>query len=250
MSLAAVILRALSRDPGQPEYAGGTSRATPENALEFLVKTVPGFTTRLAGAEVLDFGCGHGLQALAMGKYARRVVGVDLPRDVLQASWATHAAANVEFRTTLEPGERFDVVVSCSSFEHFSDPGAILREMRSRTRPGGIVIISFAEPWYSPHGSHMDGFTRLPWINLLFPESAVMSVRARYRRDGALRYEDIEGGLNRMTVARFEALIRGSGMAVEQVHLWPVKGLPLVTRLPVVRELLTGAASCILRNGE
>lgn len=246
--LAEAILRSLSRDPSGRDYPGGTVKATPETALNFLIKTVPGFADKLKGAEVLDFGCGHGLQALAMGRFAKRVVGLDLPREVLQKSWSQHRASNVEFRNALDHGEQFDVVISCSSFEHFADPAAILDLMRERTRHGGTVIISFAEPWYSPRGAHMDGFTRVPWVNLLFPEKAVLSVRALYRKDGARRYEDVEGGLNRMTLAKFERLMRNSRMQVEALHLWPVKGLPLVSRLPVMRELLTAAASCVLRK--
>jgi hypothetical protein len=55
-------------------------------------------------------------------------------------------------------------------------------------------------------------------------------------------------GLNRMTIARFERLIRASGMTVESLNLFPVKGLPLVSKVPVLREFLTGAASCVLRK--
>ena len=41
----------------------------------------------------------------------------------------------------------------------------------------------------------MDGITKLPWVNLLFPERVVLAVRSRYRTDGATRYEDCGGGL-------------------------------------------------------
>jgi hypothetical protein len=49
-----------------------------------------------------------------------------------------------------------------------------------------------------------------------------------------------------MTIARFERIIRNSGMRVDRISLFAVKGLPLVTRIPVVREFLTAAASCLL----
>ncbi|CAN5864331.1 hypothetical protein BH24ACI4_BH24ACI4_08100 [soil metagenome] len=55
-------------------------------------------------------------------------------------------------------------------------------------------------------------FTKLPWVNVLFSERTVMQVRARFRDDGATRYEEVVMGLNRMTIARFERLIRASGM--------------------------------------
>jgi hypothetical protein len=122
--------------------------------------------------------------------------------------------------------------------------------MRHYTKPGGKVVVSFAEPWYSPRGSHMGGFTRIPWVNLLFAEKTVMRVRARYKSDGATRYEEVEGGLNRMTVARFERIMRNSGMQFHGVRLMPVKKLPLVSHIPVARELLTAAASCVLTKPE
>jgi hypothetical protein len=96
----------------------------------------------------------------------------------------------------------------------------------------------------------MDGFTRLPWVNLLFPERDVMAVRSLYRHDGATRYEDIEGGLNRMTVARFERLMQESGMRVESLRLFSVKGLPAVTKIPIVRELMTAACSAVLTTAQ
>jgi SAM-dependent methyltransferase len=249
MSLAERVLLAFSRDPESPEYEGGTARATVDNALDFLVKTVPGFRSLIKDKDVLDFGCGYGLQAVAMARSgARTVTGVDLPRPALLERWRAIQQLNCDNvkLVTEPPTEKFDVVVSCSSFEHFSDPAAILFEMQRHTRPGGLVIISFAEPWLSPRGAHCDQFTRLPWVNCFFPEKAVLAARSRFRQDGATRYEEIEGGLNRMTVSKFEKFMRNSGMKVRSIHLFPVKGLPLVSKIPMVREFFTAAASCIL----
>ena len=249
LSLRGKLFHALCRPENAPDYAGGTATTTIDNALDFLIKTVPDFLELTAGARVLDFGCGFGLQAAALARRGRHVTGLDLPRAIFEARWRELMAEHPTLCLTTEPPPHtFDVVYSCSSFEHFSDPASILQLMRERVRPGGKVVVSFAEPWYSPRGHHMDGITRLPWVNLLFPEADVMAVRALYRRDGASRYEEVEGGLNRMTVARFERLMRGSGMRIRSLRLFPVKGLPLVTRVPVVRELLTSACSAVLEK--
>lgn len=254
MGLGEWILTSLSRDPSAPEYAKGTATAltTIHNALVFIEKTVPGFSEMTRDKSVLDFGCGFGLQAAALAQRSptARVVGVDLPRATLRERWQHYQIPNLTLTTELPESETFDIVYSCSSFEHFGDPAHILSLMKARARPdGGLVIVSFAEPWYSPHGSHMDGFTRVPWVNLLFPERTVLAVRSKYRSDGARRYEEVEGGLNRMTVARFERLMRDSGMRVRSLRLFPVKGLPVVSHVPVVRELLTAAVSCVLERG-
>ena len=252
MSLDERILTALSRAPGAPDYPGGTLRTNIDNSLDFIIKTVPGFPELIDGKEVLDFGCGWGIQAAALARAnARQVVGIDLPRPILEAQWAERTNLGLKnlFYTTDLPKERlFDVVLSCSAFEHFSDPAYILELMRQRCKPGGVVIITFAEPWWSPRGSHSDFFTRVPWVNVLFSEETVMKVRSRYRSDGAKRYEDIEGGLNRLTLAKFTKIIQESGMKVRRLDFFPVKGLPLVSQIPLVREYLTAAASCILER--
>lgn len=255
MTLGERALQLFSRSPGAADYSSTTASYTLDNALHFAQKTIPGFHGLFQDKLVLDFGCGHGWQAVAMQKAgARRVVGIDISEERLAHGRALAeregCSDEVTFSRTLpeELQGQFDVVLSLSAFEHFADPAAELRAMRSAARTGGVVVVSFAEPWLSPHGSHMGHFTSLPWVNVLFSERTVMQVRARFRDDGATRYEEVVMGLNRMTIARFERLIRASGMTVESMNLFPVKGLPLVSKVPVLREFLTGAASCVLRR--
>ena len=231
-------------------HHGRTVSTTADNALDFLVKTVPRFLERVRDKDVLDYGCGHGWQCISIARLgiARSVTGLDIR--LFDSMRANARTAGVEDRVafTDEPprGRAFDLVYSCSSFEHFRDPERELRRMIELTRPGGQIVISFAEPWYSPNGSHFTGYTGLPWSNIVFSEATLLRVRARYRSDGATRYEDIEGGLNKMSVAKFERIIAATGLPVADYRLWAVKRLPLVTRLPILRELLTAAVSCVL----
>src|SRR5207253_3147244 len=68
-------------------------------------------------ASLLDVGCGEGVlaQRLARRLPSRRVVGVDLQEDSIQAGWSEHAAPNLSYRTLdggelpFAPGE-FDMV--------------------------------------------------------------------------------------------------------------------------------------------
>jgi SAM-dependent methyltransferase len=204
---------------------------------------VPDFLKLIQGKSVLDYGCGRGDQALAMKrKGALSVTGFDpYPK------FPAEVPEGVEFTSEL-PAKKFDVVLSCSSFEHFADPERELNRMRALT--GDILIVTWAEPWYSHSGSHMNFFTRVPWVNLLFPERSVMLVRSLYRDDGAISYETcgLGGGLNRMTVKRFEEIVRQSGMQVERIQNHATRGLPLVTKLPILRELLTSACTVILKQ--
>ena len=73
MSLGERLLTALSRDPAKPDYPGGTVGTIVDNALAFILKTVPGFFEMVEGKEVLDFGCGWGIQAAALAKTKARL---------------------------------------------------------------------------------------------------------------------------------------------------------------------------------
>lgn len=235
--LSARLLKVFARSEEAP---GGTARHVGDRALDFVLDTVPNFLESIRGKAVLDYGCGRGDQAIAMLRAgAARVVGYD-PYPKFPADWQ-----GVQFTSEI-PGERFDVVLSCSAFEHFANPERELATMRDLT--GGVLIVTWAEPWYSNNGSHMGDFIRCPWVNLLFPESSVMLVRSLYRDDGATSYETcgLGGAVNRMTVARFERIVRGSGMDVKYLHHRATRGLPLVTRIPLLRELLVSACTCVL----
>lgn len=252
------LILALARDPRRPE-TGATPNYTLDNCLDFARKTVPDLLEHVRGKKVLDFGCGPGWQAVALSKLgAGEVWGVDILEEYLAEGreLARHHQQDVRFVREIPDSVKgtFDVVLSFCAFEHYADPGGMIQLMRSMTKKHGRVIITFAEPWYSHSGSHIAVFSALPvmnvpipWLNLLFSDRALLTLRSRFRPERPTRLEDIPGGLNRMTIARFERLIRDSGMAVERLQIHATLGLPLVTRVPVFRELLSSAATCILR---
>ena len=245
------VLLAICRPVEAASLSVATVSYTLDNALEYATRMIPGFLERIQGKTVLDYGCGPGWQAVAMRRAgARHVHGVDI-----NDAWLSHGrdlAANagadgVTFATTAG-AEKYDIVLSLGAMEHFREPGKELARMCSYT--GQELLISWAEPWYSPYGTHLNGTTRLPWLNLWFSERTLLNVRNLYPdgSDGAKRFEDIRGGLNKMTVRRFEQLIAAApGMRVEHLTLHSVKRVPLVTRVPVLRELMTGAVTCILK---
>ncbi len=95
-----------------------------------------------------------------------------------------------------------EVIVSLDSFEHFGDPAGVLAVMHDLLKPGGVIIATFGPTWYHPLGGHL--FSVFPWAHLLFSEQALIRWRADIRSDGATRFGEVEGGLNQMTIARFE----------------------------------------------
>ncbi len=243
--LSARILRALSRSTDEQDHAGGTELNVGEHALDFVLKTVPDFLELIRGRTVLDYGCGMGEQVVAIQSAgALRAVGYD---PYLKVPPATASLA--EFTGQL-PYEQFDVVLSSSSFEHFADPEREFVTMRDLIRQ--YLVITWAEPWYSHSGSHASFFTHVPWVNLLFPERSVFLVRSLFRQDAAAGYEEagLGGALNRMTVARYERIVRSlrGSLEIEFARNYATKQLPLVTQIPVLRELLTGACTCVLKR--
>lgn len=255
MSLGEKILLSFSRDPGACDYTEAVDQTTVATALDGLRGAFPDLDLLIVDAMVVDFGCGSGWQSVALAHSgAARVVGVDNNVRTLAVAQALAASEQlhdrVSFVQTLENELHgtFDVVVSQNAFEHFDDPEGILRTMTGVLRPGGRILITFGPPWYAPTGSHMHFFTRMPWVNLLFPESTVMRVRARYRSDGATRYEEVESGLNRMTVSRFERIVRGCGLIAERREYSCVKNIRALQYLPWLRELFINNVACVLRK--
>jgi SAM-dependent methyltransferase len=251
MHLAERLLLALSRDPRSADFSGATDQYTLANALDFAQSRIPDFLNLIRGRRVLDYGCGPGWQAVAMATAgARQVVGVDINEawiaKALALARAEGCETHVQFVQARDADRvgQFDVTISLNSFEHFADPAWSLAQMRAATRPGGQIVIAFAEPWLSPRGSHMTFFTRVPWVNVLFSEETVMRVRSRFRSDGAMRYEDVESGLNKMTLRKFRHILRASGLPTTDTHNFPIKGLPLVAQMPLLQEFFTAAVSC------
>ena len=54
---------------------------------------------------------------------------------------------------------------------------------------------------------------------------------ARYRKDGAKRYEKVESGLNRMSLRKFERLIGASGLKAARIDYVGVKKMHILTRI-------------------
>jgi SAM-dependent methyltransferase len=200
------------------------------------------------GKTVLDFGCGDGLEAIELARLgAGRVYGVDTnPGCVHIARWhaeQAHVSHAVEFSTDAPP-DLADLVISLDTFEHVSEPAAILCSLHQMLKPGGALVASFGPPWYHPFGGHL--FSVFPWAHLIFSETALIKWREDLREDRPATFA--EAGLNRMTVARFARLIDESAFTVEALEVVPIRRLARVHGR-FTRELFTSVVRCRLRKG-
>jgi SAM-dependent methyltransferase len=244
------LLLALSREPDAADFV--TLRPPLENALSLLRSAFPDFLDAIRGKDVLDFGCRQGLQSLAMAEAgAQSVFGLESNTTAVEEARGLASQLNlqqqVEFGNSLDEarGRRFDVVV-CQTMEHVPHPAQAVETMKSVLKTDGRIMITFSPPWYAPYGSHMHFFTRVPWVNLFFSEATVMAVRARFRSDGAQRYESVEGGLNKMTLTKFERIVSSAGLRYAFRNYIGVRGLDAATHIPFVREFFTNRVSCVL----
>ena len=254
MSIGEIILRGISRSHAAGDCTQPAAHEVPGQELSLLRREFPQFSGLVKGKRVVDFGCGWGRQSVALVKEeACFVCGIDTDQKALSAA-RKHASENgltdgqimfVE-RPTAEMLKTWDLVISQDAMEHYPDPPAILNEMKGLLRPGGKILITFGPPWYAPYGSHMTFFCKVPWLNLIFSEKTVMSVRARYRNDGATRYEEVESGLNKMSVGKFERIVSQSGLVVEYKNYRCIKHQDWLAQVPVLRELFINQVSCVL----
>ena|SRR5215218_6728513 len=195
---------------------------------------------------VIDFGCGYGEDAIEMAKRgARRVIGIDIRDEVLNIARASAESNLVGSKCSFltSTTERADIVTSIDAFEHFENPSEVLRIMRSLIKDDGKVIAVFGPTWYHPLGGHL--FSVFPFAHLIFTERALIRWRSDFKSDGAKRINEVSGGLNMMTISRFEKLVGESDFRFSKFDLVPIRPLRLIAGR-WTREFTTSVVRCEL----
>jgi len=105
---------------------------------------------RLAGAKVVDVGCGGGLFSESLATRGADVLGIDASEEAVAAARAHLGVSglDVAYRTTTaealaasRPG-RFDLVTCMELIEHVPDGAALVAACARLARPGGTVVFS------------------------------------------------------------------------------------------------------------
>jgi SAM-dependent methyltransferase len=206
----------------------------------------PQIWDELSNKSVLDFGCATGVEVIDMARHGvNRVIGLDIREDALEkARLAAHAAGVANKCVfTSETEEKVDVILSVDAFEHFGDLPGVLGVMRKLLKDDGYVLTCFGPTWYHPLGGH--GFSIFPWAHLVFSESVLM----RWYREGsgrpAYRFSEVRGGLNQLSLRRFERIIAASDFEFQTFEPVPIRKLkPLANSL--TREFTTSVVKCRL----
>ncbi len=113
--------------------------------LEWIAARAP-----LAGAEVLDVGCGGGILSEAMARAGARVTGIDLSAKALRVAelHLLESRLDVAYRSVSaedlarERPASFDTVTCMELLEHVPDPAGMVAACAKLVRPGGQLFFS------------------------------------------------------------------------------------------------------------
>lgn len=105
---------------------------------------------QLAGATVVDVGCGGGLLAESLAHAGARVTAIDLAPTMIDVARLHAAGAGLDIDYRLQSVEAlaaeregsFDVVTCMEMLEHVPDPSAVVAACARLVKPGGWVFFS------------------------------------------------------------------------------------------------------------
>jgi hypothetical protein len=147
--------------------------------------------------------------------------------------------------------------------EHIMSLKAILLEwQRVLTRNGKVFI--WWQPYFHPYGHHLMAYMPIPWAHVIFSSRTIGIACKRIfdLPEYVPRYWDLNekgekknkvfsgtkdmGGVNGVTISRFERLCKATGLRIRRAQAYPFVGSRLVTytsmicsRVPFVREFFT-----------
>ncbi len=187
--------------PGSPGFFADLDQYHFEK-LHHLLRLVD--FTAWAGKDVLDVGCGAGVEVARFAKAGARVVGVDIAASAVELTRQNLAQQGLGARLEVADGEAlpfpdnsFDFVYAHGVVQYTANDRALVSECRRVLRPGGLAMFQV--------------YNRVSWLNAL---SKVMKT--------PLEHEDAPV-LKRYSIPEFRALLAEFSSVELVPERFPVK---------------------------
>ncbi|MEO6170625.1 MAG: bifunctional 2-polyprenyl-6-hydroxyphenol methylase/3-demethylubiquinol 3-O-methyltransferase UbiG [Lysobacter sp.] len=161
--------------------------------------------TTLAGAQVVDIGCGGGLLSEALAGEGAQVTAIDLAPELIKVAGlhALESGAKVDYRlqsaeslAVQMPGH-FDAVTCMEMLEHVPDPGAVIVACAQLLKPGGRLFLSTLNRTPAAFALAIVG---AEYVARLLPKGTHRyrdfikpSELAAWLRDAGMQLEDVSG---------------------------------------------------------
>ena len=163
-------------------------------------RTLEELLTRAEPRSLLDVGCGEGVlvHQWAQRLDERRIVGIDLEEESIQAGWAEHQAPNLEYHVMHAENlpfaeNEFDLASAIEVLEHVPDPEHTLQEMARCAERHLLVSVPREPMWrmlnmargaYWPAlgntPGHLNHWSRRSFVGLLSRYGQVAEVRSPF----------------------------------------------------------------------
>lgn len=160
------------------QYQRASSRSLWRLVRDREARAVTALLGDFAGREVLELGCGAGFYTrLLLAGGARHVVAVDFSQSMLDHLPSGAVTAICADATTVDPGRRFEVLLSAGMLEFVPDALAALRNAARLAEPGAPLVILV--PTDSLLGRGYRRFHRGNGMNIrLFDKASVAALAA------------------------------------------------------------------------
>jgi SAM-dependent methyltransferase len=170
--------------PGTPEFFADLDAYHFEK-LHHLPRLIDFPASR--GRDVLDVGCGAGVEVMRFARAGARVTGVDIAARAIDLTRANADQQKLAVRLEVAdaealpfPDESFDLVYAHGVLQYTSNDRRLAHEVHRVVRPGGLAIFQV--------------YNRISWLNLL---SKIMKVPLEHedapvlRRYSAAEFRDV-----------------------------------------------------------
>lgn len=192
----------------------------------------------VAGARVLDLGCGMGwFCRWAAEQGAASVHGVDLSTNMLERARSMHDFGVISYQQAdldalkLSPAS-FDLVFSSLAFHYLTDLGRLWREASAALAPGGRFVFSVEHPMFTaPVALAGDGWLQLPGGRNAWPIDS-------YLLEGPRTRDWLAPGVIKQhrTMATYVSTLAGCGFEILELVEWGPTDEELAVRPELAEE--------------